>query len=123
MKYRKVFSLILSVILLYTMIISAYSIDLPENSTNYAKQNYSRWSQPVTSYLCVTKNNELMRVEYLDDKVVIETYDAHFIFWPGDRWSRNYQYGAGSSPGKITIFWYSDRTTRLRVMTVRSFES
>ncbi len=53
----------------------------PTSSNNVNKQNYinaSRWSTPVTSYLYENKNGGLTRVEYCNQKVIVEDYDSTF---------------------------------------------
>ncbi len=49
---------------------------LPAVSNNIGKQNYTRWSEPVTSYLTKNDNGAVTRVEYIKDKVYVETYSA-----------------------------------------------
>lgn len=44
-------------------------------SSNYNAQNYYRWSSPMKSYLFEDKEGCLTRVEFMDDKLIYETYD------------------------------------------------
>ena len=78
--------------------------DAPEESTNYASQNYSRWAFPVNSYLFENSAGGLTRVEYTGGRVVVEHYDAGFNYlsgttlemelpiWGGFFAGRNYNY-------------------------------
>lgn len=52
----------------------------PAESSNINKQNYSRWSSPVTSYLYENESGGLTRVEYTGGQVVVENYSASFAF-------------------------------------------
>ena len=55
----------------------------PAESSNINKENYSRWSSPVTSYLYENESGGLTRVEYTGGQVVVENYDASFAFLDG----------------------------------------
>ena len=52
----------------------------PAESSNINRQNYSRWSSPVTSYLYENESGGLTRVEYTGGQVVVENYSASFAF-------------------------------------------
>ena len=47
-------------------------------STNVNAQNYTVWSQPVTSYLYARQDGNLTRVEALSDGVAVEIYDSSY---------------------------------------------
>ncbi|MBR3060502.1 MAG: S-layer homology domain-containing protein [Oscillospiraceae bacterium] len=55
----------------------------PAESTNYAAQNYTRWSYPVRSYLYENSSGGLTRVEYIDGGIIIENYDAGINYLSG----------------------------------------
>ncbi len=80
MKKLLVFSVIviLSLILL-TQGVYAVSCETFDGS-NISGQNYSVWASPVKSYLSVTDDGRLMRVQYLpsDGRVLIEYYDSSY---------------------------------------------
>lgn len=47
-------------------------------SSNYNAQNYSRWSNPVKSYLVYTKDKYYMRVESVGGELLVAYYDSAF---------------------------------------------
>lgn len=48
----------------------------PVTSQNEGKQDYTKWSKPVTSYLAANADGTVTRVEYIKDKVWAETYQS-----------------------------------------------
>lgn len=42
------------------------------------RQNYTRWATPVTAYLYENENGGLTRVEYVNSKIYVETYNSSF---------------------------------------------
>lgn len=43
-------------------------------SSNYNAQNYTKWSSPMKSYLFEEQEGDLLRAEFIDGKLVYETY-------------------------------------------------
>lgn len=72
----------------------------PTPSQNYALHNYSRWSEPVTSYLYVNGEGGLTRVEYTQGKVVAEHYDSDFILCYGTEIEPELPVWGGFFPGE-----------------------
>ena len=46
------------------------------STSNAGKNNYSIWSSPVNSYIMQNADGTLNRVEYLNNKVIVETYSS-----------------------------------------------
>ncbi len=55
----------------------------PEETTNYASQNYSMRASTVKSYLYENASGGLTRVEYTENGVVVENYDSGFRYLSG----------------------------------------
>ena len=47
-----------------------------KDTSNAGKNNYSIWSSPVNSYIMQNADGTLNRVEYLNNKVIVETYSS-----------------------------------------------
>lgn len=75
--YRKALSALLAAVLFLTAVLWVCAENNAVSSNNSGKQDYSRWSQPVKSYL-VSCADSFMRVEAIGDRVVIETYSSNF---------------------------------------------
>lgn len=75
--YRKALSALLAAVLFLTAVLWVCAENNAVSSNNSGKQDYSRWSQPVKSYL-VSCADSFMRVEAVEDRVVIETYSSNF---------------------------------------------
>ena len=80
---KRTVSLLLLLFLVFSLLIPAGAAGAPAETTNYASQNYDRWASTVKSYLCENPGGGLTRVEYADDAVIVEHYDASFRFLSG----------------------------------------
>lgn len=84
MNKKRVLSLSLALTLCLGLALPAGAAsDKPEESDNYAKQNYGRWAVPIKSHLYENGDGGLTRVEYVNDHVVVEDYDSDFHFLSG----------------------------------------
>ena len=87
MKMKKMLAMLLAVCLVVQMVLfpctaedtAAAETDslTPATSSNAGDQDYSTWSSPVYSYL-VNTDDGFMRVEYIEDSVVVEYYDSEY---------------------------------------------
>lgn len=48
-------------------------------SSNYNAQNYTKWSSPVKSYILMDKEGYMTHVEFINGRLVYETYSMHGI--------------------------------------------
>ncbi len=81
---KKTVSFLLCVLFALGLLAPAYAAGgAPEESTNYAAQNYSRWASPVNSYLFADSAGGLTRVEYTGGRIVVEQYDGSFRYLSG----------------------------------------
>ncbi|MBQ4348825.1 MAG: hypothetical protein IJC79_04320, partial [Clostridia bacterium] len=76
--------LMFSVLVILSLILLAqgvYAVSCETfDGSNISGQNYSVWASPVRSYLSLTDDGRLMRVQYLgaDGRVLIEYYDSSY---------------------------------------------
>ena len=80
---KRLWASLLALILILSLTPAAWAAEAPVQSSNKNRQDYSRWSKPVTSYLYENETGGLTRVEYTGGQVVAEDYDSSFAFQSG----------------------------------------
>ncbi|MBR3556661.1 MAG: S-layer homology domain-containing protein [Oscillospiraceae bacterium] len=82
---KKPISLLLCILLAACLFVPVCAAEGgPAETTNYAGQNYARWAFTVKSFLFENPAGGLTRVEYADDRVIVEQYDDTFNYCSGE---------------------------------------
>lgn len=76
--WRRIWSLVLSLALCFTLAPVAQAAEGPAVSANINRQDYLTYGATVKSYLYVNGQGGLTRVEYINNQVVVEDYDGSF---------------------------------------------
>lgn len=76
---KKAIALILSLAICLGLLPAAFAADAqPASSNNKNAQDYTTYGKTVKSYLYENQSGGLTRVEYVNNKVVVEDYDSSF---------------------------------------------